>query len=285
MIFEAWGNSQWFVYYPIIPLVAALYAILAKIIFEKNAVYSPLLYLGLGLIGQPTLQTIFRRWLEPSQIAYNALWLISVLILIFIGFLIALIYENTSRITALQMAAVTLAGVGLFSAVSTNDIRPMPVGNYEHPWSTTIGTQAVGDWLRKNSSPNDVLVSNRHCVGPEENNPCHARIFALSALAERRVLIEGWSYTTCPLSEPLINSFWNDELFSLNQKVVLDPDTQSINEISRYGVKWVVIDRLRPAAQDFSDFASLEYKKGDMEVWKLINPSEIVDLPNTAGCK
>ncbi|MGA0841778.1 MAG: hypothetical protein ACO3QG_02315 [Candidatus Nanopelagicales bacterium] len=285
MIFEAWGNSQWFVYYPIIPLVAALYAILAKIIFEKNAVYSPLLYLGLGLIGQPTLQTIFRRWLEPSQIAYNALWLVSVLILIFIGFLIALIYENTSKITALQMAAVTLAGVGLFSALSTNDIRPMPVGNYEHPWSTTIGTQAVGDWLRKNSSPDDVLVSNRHCVGPEENNPCHARIFALSALAERRVLIEGWSYTTCPLSEPLINSFWNDELFNLNQKVVLDPDAQSINEISRYGVKWVVIDRLRPAAQDFSDFASLEYQKGDMEVWKLNNPSEIVDLPNTAGCK
>ena len=285
MLFEAWGNSQWFVYYPIIPLVAILFALLAKIVFEKNLVYSPLLYLGLGLVGQPTLQTILRRWLEPSQIVYNAFWLISTLIIILIGFLIAYVYENTSKINALQMAAVTLAGVGLFSALTTNDIRPMPVGNYEHPWSTTIGTQAVADYLRANSDPDDVLASNRHCVGPEENNPCHARIFALSALSERRVLVEGWSYTTCPLSEPLINTFWDDELYQLNQRVVLNPDAQSINEISRYGVKWIVIDKLRPAAEDFSEFASLAFKKGDMQVWKINNPSAVIDLPKQSGCK
>lgn len=285
MLFEAWGNSQWFVYYPIIPLVAVLFALLAKLVFEKNVVYSPLLYLGLGLVGQPTLQTILRRWLDPSQIVYNAFWLISALTIVLLGFLIAYVYENTSKLTALQMAAVTLAGIGLFSALTTNDIRPMPVGNYEHPWSTTIGTQAVGDYLRTNSDPADVLASNRHCVGPEENNPCHARIFALGALAERRVLVEGWSYTTCPLSEPLINTFWDDELYQLNQKVVLNPDAQSINEISRYGVRWIVIDRLRPAAEDFSGFAELSYKKGDMEVWKISNPSEVIDLPKQSGCK
>ena len=285
MTFEAWGNSQWFVYYPIIPLVAILFALLAKIAFENRAVNSPLLYLGLGLIAQPTLQTIFRRWLEPSQIYYNLLWLISTLVIILVGFLIARFYENTATSTALQMAAVTLAGVGLFSALSTNDIRPMPVGNYEHPWSTTIGTQAVGDYLRKNSKPDDVLISNRHCVGPEENNPCHARIFALSALAERRVLVEGWSYTTCPLSEPLINSFWDDELFNLNQKVVNDPDLASVEKISRYGANWIVIDRLRPAAADFSEFAALKFSKGDMEVWKINNPSEVIDLPAQRGCK
>lgn len=285
MIFEAWGNSQWFVYYPIIPLVAILFALLAKIAFANRTVNSPLLYLGIGLIAQPTLHTILRRWLEPSQIYYNLLWLISTLIVIIIGFLIARFYENTSTTTALQMAAVTLVGVGLLSALSTNDIRPMPVGNYEHPWSTTIGTQAVGDYLRANSSPDDVLISNRHCVGPEENNPCHARIFALSALAERRVLVEGWSYTTCPLSEPLINSFWDDELFNLNQKVVNNPDLASIQKISRYGANWIIIDRLRPAAADFSEFASLQFSKGDMEVWKINNPSEVKDLPAQRGCK
>jgi hypothetical protein len=285
MTFEAWGNSQWFVYYPIIPLVAILYALLAKIAFENTEIYSPLLYLGLGLIAQPTLHTIIRRWLEPSQIYYNLAWLISALIIVLFGFLIAYFYERSSSLTAIQMAAVTLAGVGLLSALNTNDIRPMPVGNYEHPWSTTVGTQAAADYLRKNSQPDELLITNRHCVGPEENNPCHARIFALSALAERRVLLEGWSYTTCPLSEPLINRFWNDELFELNQKVVLNPDAIAMREVSRYGAKWIVIDRLRPATENFSSLATLEFSKGDMEVWKISNPSPVVDLPKIRGCK
>ena len=183
------------------------------------------------------------------------------------------------------MSAVALAGVGLLSALSTNDIKPMPVGNYEHPWSTTVGTQAVADYLRENSDPTDLLISNRHCVGPEENNPCHARIFALSALSERRVLVEGWSYTTCPLSEPLINSFWDEDLLNLNQKLVLDPNISTANEVSRYGARWIVIDRLRPAAKDFSNIATLEFSKGDVEAWKILNPSEIVDLPKNPGCK
>ena len=285
MSFEAWGNSQWFVYYPIIPLVAIMYALLAKLAFANNEINSALLYVLLGLAGQPILHTIIRRWLEPSQIYFNFAWLVSALIIILLGFLIAYFYEKTSIKTALQMSAVALAGVGLLSALSTNDIKPMPVGNYEHPWSTTVGTQAVADYLRENSDPTDLLISNRHCVGPEENNPCHARIFALSALSERRVLVEGWSYTTCPLSEPLINSFWDEDLLNLNQKLVLDPNISTANEVSRYGARWIVIDRLRPAAKDFSNIATLEFSKGDVEAWKILNPSEIVDLPKNPGCK
>jgi hypothetical protein len=182
------------------------------------------------------------------------------------------------------MSAVTLAGIGLLSALTTNSPKPMPVGNYEHPWSITIGTQSIGDYLKLNSSPEDLLLSNRHCVGPIENNPCHARVFALSALAERRVLLEGWSYTTCPLEDPLINTFWDDELFLLNQSVILSPNPEAIFKASRYGVRWLVIDRQRPAATDFSNYATLEFSKGDMELWKIKDPSPIIDLPQISGC-
>jgi hypothetical protein len=46
-----------------------------------------------------------------------------------------------------------------------------------------------------------------------------------------------------------------------------------------------VIDRQRPAAKDFSDYATLEFSRGDMEVWKIKNPSTIIDLPKVHGCR
>jgi hypothetical protein len=283
--FEIWGDSQWYIFYTIIPVVALLYALLARIAFENKEIYTPFFYLSLGFFVQPILYSLLNRWLEPSPIYVYATWLISSLVIILLAFFIVVNYERASWISALQMAAVALAGIGLFSALATNDPKPMSVGNYEHPWSITVGTQAVGDYLRENSSSEDLLISNRHCVGPEENNPCHARVFALSALSERRVLLEGWSYTTCPLEEPLINTFWDDELFSLNQTVVLEPNQEAFFKASRYGARWLVIDRQRPAAKDFSDYATLEFSRGDMEVWKIKNPSMIIDLPKVHGCR
>lgn len=282
--FEIWGDSQWYIFYTIIPVVALLYALLAKIAFENKEIYTPFFYLSLGFFIQPILYNLINRWLELSPIYVYAAWLISSLIIILLGFFIATNYERASWISALQMAAVALAGIGLFSALATNDPKPMPVGNYEHPWSITVGTQAVGDYLRKNSSSDDLLISNRHCIGPEENNPCHARVFALSALSERRVLLEGWSYTTCPLEQPLINTFWDDELFSLNQAVVLEPSQEVFFKASRYGARWLVIDRQRPAAEDFSDYATLEFSTGAMEIWRIKNPSTVIDLPKVHGC-
>jgi hypothetical protein len=283
-VFEIWGDSQWYIFYTIIPLVALLYALLAKIAVENTEVYTPYFYLSLGFFMQPILYNLINRWLEPPPIYLYVNWLVSSLFIILLSFAIAVFYVRTSLISGMQMAAVALAGIGLFSALTTNSPKPMPVGNYEHPWSITIGTQAVGDYLRNNSFPEDLLISNRHCVGPTENNPCHARVFALSALAERRVLLEGWSYTTCPLEDPLINRFWDDELYLLNQNVVLTPKREDIFKASRYGARWLVIDRQRPAAENFSDFATLEFSKGDMEIWKINNPSAVIDLPEITGC-
>jgi TctA family transporter len=44
--FEIWGDSQWYIFYTIIPVVALLYALLARIAFENKEIYTPFFYLS-----------------------------------------------------------------------------------------------------------------------------------------------------------------------------------------------------------------------------------------------
>ena len=139
--------------------------------------------------------------------------------------------------------------------------------------------------VNDNSSINDVVASNRHCVGPEEKNTCIARVFTISALAERRTFIEGWAYTTCPVSEALNNSYWNQPLLALNQKVVVESDKTSASELSKYGVQWLLIDLRRPHSNDYSNIATKEFSAGEVEVWKLTEKTNPEVKPVLSGCK
>jgi hypothetical protein len=138
--------------------------------------------------------------------------------------------------------------------------------------------------LKDNSSIDEVIATNRHCVGPEEKNTCIARIFTISALAQRRTFIEGWAYTTCPVSEALNNSYWNQPLLTLNQKVVVESDNASAAELSKYGVQWLFIDLRRPHSKDYSNIATKEFSAGEVEVWKLIEKASPEATPVLSGC-
>ena len=159
------------------------------------------------------------------------------------------------------------------------------MSNYEHPWSITLGTDAATKYLKENSSIDDVIATNRHCVGLEEKNTCIARVFTISALAERRTFIEGWAYTTCPVSEALNNSYWNQPLLALNQKVVVESDKTSAVELSKYGVQWLLIDLRRPHSNNYSNIATKEFSAGEVEVWKLIEKTNPEVKPVLSGCK
>ena len=138
---------------------------------------------------------------------------------------------------------------------------------------------------KNNSSIDEVIATNRHCVGPEEKNTCIARIFTISALAERRTFIEGWAYTTCPVSEALNNSYWNQPLLALNQKVVVESDKTSAVELSKYGVQWLLIDLRRPHSNDYYNIATKEFSAGEVEVWKLTEKANTKVKPVLSGCK
>jgi hypothetical protein len=284
-IFEAWGNSQWFIYYPVGPLIAiALAATLPKVLETFSTIHL-ITFIIMGLVIQKSLVLLLRNWFEPSAINFGALWVVSVIFVAVSSFLLANSMWNYDIRKSFLAASISLLFVGFFSSLEYKDPYPYPVNNYEHPWSITLGTNAATKYLKDNSSIDDVIATNRHCVGLEEKNTCIARVFTVSALAERRTFIEGWAYTTCPVSEALNNSYWNQPLLALNQKVVVESDRTSAIELSKYGVQWLLIDLRRPHSNDYSNIATKEFSAGEVEVWKLTEKTNPEVKPVLSGCK
>ncbi|KGA20884.1 hypothetical protein GM51_4770 [freshwater metagenome] len=284
-IFEAWGNSQWFIYYPVGPLIAiALAATLPKVLETFSTIHL-ITFIVMGLVVQKSLILLLRNWFEPSALNFGALWVVSVIFIAVTSFLLANSMWNYDLRKSFLAASISLLFVGFFSSLEYKDQYPYPVSNYEHPWSITLGTDAATKYLKENSSIDDVIATNRHCVGLEEKNTCIARVFTISALAERRTFIEGWAYTTCPVSEALNNSYWDQPLLALNQKVVVESDKTSAVELSKYGVQWLLIDLRRPHSHDYSNIATKEFSAGEVEVWKLAEKTNPEVKPVLSGCK
>ena len=283
-IFEAWGNSQWFIYYPVGLLIAISLSIILPSVINNFSNIQLVMLITLGLFFQNVVHLLLRNWFEPNVLNFGALWVVSVAYIFFASLLISLVIWKLGIHQSLIAASITILFIGVFSALNHKDVYPYPVSNYEHPWSITKGTYRATSFIKENSLIDEVVATNRHCVGPEESNTCISRIFTISALAERRTFVEGWAYTTCPVSEALNNSYWNKPHFELNQQVVLDSDEKAAQEISAYGVKWLLIDLRRPHSKDLSNIASKEFSAGQVEVWKL-NEFGISTKPILTGCQ
>jgi hypothetical protein len=283
-IFEAWGNSQWFIYYPVGLLIAISLSIILPSVINNFSNIQLVMLIVLGLFFQNVVHLLLRNWFEPNVLNFGALWVVSVAYIFFASLLISLVIWKLGIHQSLIAASITILFIGVFSALNHKDIYPYPVSNYEHPWSITQGTYRATSFVKENSSIDEVVATNRHCVGPEESSTCISRIFTISALAERRTFVEGWAYTTCPVSEALNNSYWNKPHFELNQQVVLASNEKAAQEISAYGVKWLLIDLRRPHSKDLSNIASKEFSAGQVEVWKL-NDFGISTKPILTGCQ
>jgi hypothetical protein len=108
--------------------------------------------------------------------------------------LVAGITARVQRQRVFTYLLITSLSIGMFSGLTKFDQKAYSLP--EHPYSITVGTAKIAKYLQDNSDKNDLIATNRHCAGAEENQTCTARQFALSALSERRVLLEGWSYKT-----------------------------------------------------------------------------------------
>jgi hypothetical protein len=265
------------------PLIAIAVAIILPSIFSTFSNLQLITFVLLGVLAQNSLLLLLRNWLDPSTLNLGALWVISLIFIFLITFLFSRIFWDFSFRKSLIAVSVVSLFIGFFSAIDYKDPYPYPVNNYEHPWSITIGTDDATNYIKNNSSVDDVIATNRHCVGPEESNNCISRIFTISALAERRTFIEGWAYTTCPVSEALSNSYWNQPLLKLNQDVVLNSEAKAAEVLSSYGVKWLLIDLRRPHAKDLSNIAIKAFSSGEVEVWKLNDFGTRINRPIT-GC-
>ncbi|GLW23234.1 hypothetical protein Mame01_32770 [Microbispora amethystogenes] len=112
------------------------------------------------------------------------------------------------------------------------------------------GTVAAARWLRAHSDPGDLVATNAHCRWGYRN-PCDNRHLWLAALAERRVLVEGWTYTSSNMARwhpglPVQNiPFWDRERLRDNDAAFLAPSPAASRRLrDRYGVRWLVFEGL-----------------------------------------
>jgi len=279
LLLETWGYSQLFLLYSVIPFIGVLLASTAFYKITEINVDS-LVLIFLGLAGQPLLFELFSSFVPRSHVLKTfGLWVLATVVV----FLMAGIAARVRKKEVFTYLLIASLSIGMFSGLRSFDQKAYSLP--EHPYSISVGTAEIAKYLQDNSDKNDLIATNRHCAGPEENQTCTARQFALSALSERRVLLEGWSYTTCPLEQPILNKFWKEDFWKLNQDFFSNPNSKNWESFQKSGVDWLVIDSTRPSALNYDEFAELIKTKGSVSLWKIKNPyqGEVIKQKNPCG--
>jgi len=266
LLLETWGDSQLFLLYSIIPFIGVL---LASVAFYKEfeVKTDKILLITLGLLGQPVLFALFSSFVPRAQV-FRAfvLWALATGFV----FLVTVVMARINKKSVFTYLLIVSLSIGMFSGLTKFDQKAYALP--EHPYSISLGTYEIANYLRKQSSKNDLIATNRHCAGLEENQTCTARQFALSALSERRVFLEGWSYTTCPLSEPILNKYWKEDSWKVNQDFFITPNDENFEVLRKSGVDWFVVDTTRPSVSNYEPFAELVKTSSSISLWKVTDP-------------
>lgn len=140
----------------------------------------------------------------------------------------------------------TFIAVAVISAVGTAGIQygatsstPKRLSKY-NPGLTTADDIEAGQWLRDNGT-DARIATNRFCFEPTFTpGTCHSVVFTVSALSQKRLLVEGYSYAigTGPLPQKIKTRIKTSTGF------VDNPSCRSGKKLWREGVRfvWVNLD-------------------------------------------
>ncbi|GII78692.1 hypothetical protein Sru01_36740 [Sphaerisporangium rufum] len=183
---------------------------------------------------------------------------------------------------ALLVALVVGVGpAGAWPARAMLMVRPDGRAGLENdqrvaPADVPRGLAAAARWLRDHSAPGDVLATNVHCRWGHEL-PCDTRQYWLAALAERRVLVEGWAFTPVnharwrPGEILQLRPFWDPARLAANDAAFTAPSPAAVARLrDGYGVRWLVADerRLAPGTPPAGVTGPL-FRAGDIAVYRL----------------
>jgi hypothetical protein len=266
LLLETWGDSQLFLLFSVIPFIGVLLASVA--FYEDFELKTDKIFLiFLGLLGQPILFALFSSFVPRAQVLRTfALWTIATGFV----FLVSIVIAKINKKSIFTYLLIVSLSIGMLSGLTKFDQKAFALP--EHPYSISVGTYEIANYLKGVSNKNDLIATNRHCAGLEENQTCTARQFALSALSERRVFLEGWSYTTCRLAEPILNKYWKEDSWRVNQDFFISPTTETFEVLRKSGVDWFVVDSTRPSLSNYEQFAELVKTSGTVSLWKVTDP-------------
>ena len=131
-------------------------------------------------------------------------------------------------------------------------------------------------WLRDHSDPNDLVATNLHCWPlPDRPDVCDARHFWVSGYSERRMLVEGWAYTSKAIAAGMklgVNDrtvpFWDPALLAANDAAFEAPTEAAVAALrDDHGVRWLFADLTTADAAGLARVADLRYQAGNYAVY------------------
>lgn len=135
--------------------------------------------------------------------------------------------------------------------------------NVEMPRSRVLAAR----WVRDHSDPHDVLATNVHCQQVTYLQGCDSRIFWLSAYAERRVLVEGWTFAP-RIAGTAETPFWDQDPLRRNDDAIAEPTPQKLAELrDRYAVRWLVVEGSQ--SPQLARVAILRHQEGPISVYEI----------------
>lgn len=124
-------------------------------------------------------------------------------------------------------------------------------------------------WVRDHTRSSDVIAVNNHDLGVSGGS----RYFYYSAFSERRVFLESWDYTPPGYEQLALGKTQTPfpGLLALNDAAVVRASPAAVAELrDRYGVRYIVIDRLHgPASPGLARVAQLVYANPDVTVFRV----------------
>ena len=120
-------------------------------------------------------------------------------------------------------------------------------------------------YIRDNSAPNDLVITNAHCrTGTVADGDCDARHFILAAVSQRRVLVEGWSYTQFGTSPD-----WVRTQLELSDGFIQSPTTARLRHLESLGVGFAYVDTRLAWSSKLDNFGTLVFQSPWARVYRL----------------
>jgi len=274
------GSSQVYFYKSAESLIAIGAAWGATVLVERSGSIRALTLAGLvtGVVAFAAAQFGLDAESSPAlKVALTSLALL--LVTIAVGALAVARATRTGLPGAVGVTAVALLAApsaAAAQAVVTWEEPPVAVQENRTPRAINFADVQALRWLRDHSDPDDVIATNRHCLG-RVADPCDRREFFIGAYTERRVLIEGWTYTNraarifpefghAKLPE---SAFWDPKLLALNDGFIAAPSKARAEDLWKLGVRWVVVWPESPHADDLAPYARRVHRGATITIYRL----------------
>ncbi|WP_185759294.1 hypothetical protein [Kribbella jejuensis] len=193
-----------------------------------------------------------------------------------------LVLRGSRRTWAVIAVAVLIGTTVSPTVASVRRFAKPPLTSYD---SIAPGGIEAARFIRRNSGSGDRIATNVHCHQPRASH-CRTGSYWIAGYAERRVLVEGWSYQArVDDSYPagVQGPYWNPDLLALNDEVFTNPTRQTIETLrTKYDVQWLLLDeRVSTPPKNLDKLTELRFQLGTVRVYQIYPPPPTNPFPPT----